>query len=140
MSKLDTQSISKIMDKAYSQIKEILMNTYPNLYFYIAPSGKLTSWVRTPNGRDGAGVKMKHEINAGCILTHQEKYLEELNDYVEPVHTHPDMFFYCTECGQVKSREEFEESVFAGCYCKDCAKKPAVAALIAESHTRGFYD
>lgn len=140
MRKIDTQKIYKIMDSAYSQIKEMLMDVYPNLYFYISPTGNLSCWVRTQEGRDGAGIEMKQKINAGSILVHQEEYLEKLNELVEPVHTQPDKFFYCTECGQVKPREEFEESVFAGYYCKECAKKPAIAKLIKESHQRGFYD
>lgn len=140
MRKIDTQKIYKIMDSAYSQIKEILMDVYPNLYFYISPTGNLSCWVRTQEGRDGAGIEMQQKINAGSILVHQEEYLEKLNELVAPVHNEPDKFFYCTECGQVKPREEFEDSVFAGYYCKECAKKPEVAKLIAESHTRGFYD
>ena len=137
---LDTRTISKIIQKAYDQIKEILMNTYPNLYFYISPTGNVTCWVRTPDGRDGAGISMEMKINAGQIYVHQERYLNELNDLVEPVHTQPDKFFYCTECGKVKPKSEFKENVFAGYYCIDCAKKPTVAALLEESHKAGFYD
>ena len=140
MRKIDTQKIYIIMNSAYSQIKEILMDAYPNLYFYISPTGNLSCWVRTQEGRDGAGIEMQQKINAGSILVHQEEYLEKLNELVAPVHNEPDKYFFCTECGQVKPREEFEDSVFAGYYCKECAKKPEVAKLIAESHTRGFYD
>lgn len=137
---LDTKTISKIMDTAYTRIKEILMEHYKNLYFYISPKGKLTAWVRTQEGRDGAGIQMKYNINVGQILVHQERYLNELNKEIEPVHKQPDKYFYCTECGKVKPKEEFEDSVFAGCYCKECAKKPEIDALIKESHTAGFYD
>ena len=140
MRKIDTQKIYKIMDSAYSQIKEILMNVYPNLYFYISPTGNLSCWVRTQEDRDGAGIEMKQNIHAGSISMLQEKYLEELNELVAPVYNEPDKFFYCTECGQVKPKAEYAESVFAGYYCKECAKKPAVARLIEESHQRGFYD
>lgn len=134
------KTISKIMDKSYSKIEELLMNQYPNLYFYISPTGHITCWVRTASGRDGAGINMKYEINVGQILYHHWEYLNKLNEEVEKVHTNPEAYFYCTECGRVLPEEEFEDSVFAGVYCKECAKKPEVAALIAESHTKGFYD
>lgn len=132
--------IEEQLNEIYKAAKELLMGAFPNLYFYISPTGKLTSWVRTPDGRDGAGIQMKYEIHIGSILVHHWRYLEELNKQVEQVHTQPDKFFYCTECGQVKPREEFEHNVFAGYYCKDCAKKPEVAKLIEESKQRGFYD
>lgn len=121
----------------YKSAKELLMGAFPNLYFYISPTGKLTSWVRTSDGRDGAGIQMKYEIHVGSIIW---RYLEELNEYVAPVHNEPDKYFYCTECGKVKTKEEFADSVFAGYYCKECAKIPEVAKAITESHKRGFYD
>ena len=132
--------IEQQLELVYKSAKELLMGAFPNLYFFISPTGKLTSWVRTKDGRDGAGIQMKYEIHVGSILCHHWRYLEELDKYVAPVHNEPDKYFYCTECGQVKPKTEFAESVFAGHYCKECAKKPEVAKLIAESHQRGFYD
>ena len=132
--------IADKIDELHKEIKDILMEKYNNLYFFITPTGNLTAWVRTPEGKDGAGIEMKHIINVGSILPHHEKYLDELNEYVAPVHNEPDKYFYCTECGQVKPKEEFADSVFAGYYCKDCANKPQIAKLIKESHTQGFYD
>lgn len=132
--------IEQQLELVYKSAKELLMGAFPNLYFFVSPTGKLTSWVRTKDGRDGAGIQMKYEIYVGSILCHQWRYLEELNEYVAPVHNEPDKYFFCTECGQVKPREEFEDSVFAGYYCKECAKKPEVAKLIVKSHQRGFYD
>lgn len=132
--------IEQQLELVYKAAKELLMGAFPNLYFFVSPTGKLTSWVRTKDGRDGAGIQMKYEIHVGSILCHHWRYLEELNEYVTPVHNEPDKYFYCTECGRVQKIEQFEHSVFAGYYCKECAKKPEVAKLIAESHTRGFYD
>ena len=132
--------IEQQLESIYKVAKELLMGAFPNLYFYISPTGKLTSWVRTTDGREGAGIQMKYDIHVGSIMCHHWRCLEELNELVAPVRNEPDKYFYCTECGKVKSREEFGENVFAGYYCKECAKKPEVARLIAESHTRGFYD
>lgn len=138
---LDTKTISKKFGHIHDDIKQMLMEEYPNLYFYICPSGKLTTWIRTPKGKDGAGIHMKLSINVGQILSHEVQYLEELNKKVEPVHKEPDKYFYCTECGRVLPKEELADVVFAGYYCKDCEKNnPEVASLIKESHKKGFYD
>lgn len=134
------KTISKIMDDAYKKIKEILMGQFPNLYFYISPIGNLSCWVKTSEGRDGAGINMNQKINVGQILYHHWKYLTELNNEVEIVRINPKEYFYCTECGKVKPKSEFEDSVFAGWYCKECAKKPDIKSLIDESHQKGFYD
>jgi len=136
----EMKTIQDELEKIYGKAKEILTEHFSNLVFHIAPEGRLTCWVRTPDGRDGAGIQLKYTINVGQILIHQWRYLEELNELVAPAHNEPDKFFYCTECGQVKPKEEFEAGVFAGYYCKECAKKPEVVKLIAQSHERGFYD
>lgn len=133
-------TINKIMTTAYGEVKEYLMKEFPNLYFYISPTGELASWVRCSNGKDGTGINMKYKINVGLILFHEWRYLQELNKKVKLAHTNPKEYFQCTECGEVKPRSEYGDFVMAADYCKDCAKKPDVAKLIAESHKRGFYD
>lgn len=134
------KSIDKVMSAAHAQVKEYLMKEFEHLYFYISPTGILSCWVRTSNDRDGAGINLEHQINVGQILFHQWRYLQELNKKVELAHTKSREYFYCTECGEVKPMNEFADSVMAGIYCKECAKKPDIAALIEESHKEGFYD
>lgn len=134
------KEINNIMTSAYEQIKEYLSKTYPNLYFYISPIGNITCWVRTTEGKDGTGIKLPYNINVGQILFHQWRYLQELNKKVALVRDNPKEFFYCTECGEVKPVSEYEDFVMAANYCKECAKKPDIANLIAESHKAGFYD
>lgn len=134
------KSIDKVMSAAHAQVKEFLMKEFEHLYFYIAPDGYLSCWVRTTDNRDGAAIKLKYKINAGQIICHQWDYLHELNEKVKPVHLNPKEFFQCTECGEVKPRSEYEDFVMAADYCKECAKIPEVAKAITESHRRGFYD
>jgi len=136
----DLKPIQNQIENLYKAVKEILLNRFPNLYFYISPEGYITCWVRTFNGRDGAGIHLKYKINVNQILSHHWKYLDELNDLVEPVHQHPRDYFYCTHCGKVKSIEEYADFVMAADFCKECAKIPEVAKLIEESHKKGFYD
>ena len=134
------RKLQEEINTVFNKIKEFLMSKYENLYFYITPSGKLTVWVRNKEGKDGAGINTKFEMNV-CEMFHLHwEYLESLNKEIESVHKEPDKYFYCTECGKVKEIKEFADSVLAGYYCKECAEKPAVAALIAESKKAGFYD
>ena len=132
--------ITKSITQVHEQIKTILMEEFKNLYFFISGTGSLSCWVRTLEGRDGAGVQLKYSINVGQILCHEWDYLHELNQEVELAHTHPDSYFYCTECGQVKENKHYAHSVFAGTYCDVCAEKPEIANLIRDSKKRGFYD
>lgn len=134
------KDITKITDTAYKRIKELLMGAFPNLYFYISPTGALTCWIKDSRGLDGIGVEFKHPINVGAILYHNWEYLENLNNQVQPIIDNPQKYFWCTECSQVKLIEDLVERVFAGCYCTECAKKPEIKSLIEESHKRGFYD
>lgn len=136
----DIKPIENQIESLYKAIKEILLDRFPHLYFYISPEGYISCWVRTLRGDDGAGIHLKYKINVGQMLWYHWEYLDELNDSVEQAHLHPSEYFYCTECGRVLPKEEFEENVFAGYYCKECAKKPGIAKLIAKSHERGFYD
>ena len=134
------KTIETIMQKAHTEVKDYLMKVFPNLYFFISPTGNLSCWIRTQAGGDGTGIILKHSINVGEIMFHQWRELQELNKLVEPVRTSPKDFFYCTECGQVKPRSEYEDFVMAADYCKECAKNPQIAKLIEESHKAGFYD
>ena len=134
------KTISKIMDDAFKKVKKILMEQFSNLYFSISPTGYLSCWVKTLSGEDGAGINLNQKINVGQILYQHWKYLTELNDEIEIVRINPEKYFFCTECGKVKPKSEFKDSVFAGWYCRECAKKPEIAALIEESNRKGFYD
>jgi len=134
------KSIEKIQEKAHNNIKDMLIRQFPNLYFYVSPKGFLSVWAKTKEGRDGAGVTIRPQINVGQILSHQWVLLTKLDKEIEIVRKQPKDYFFCTECGQVKPMSEFEENVFAGYYCKECAKKPEIANIINESHKRGFYD
>lgn len=130
--------IHKKIKETYKQIKKILNNHFKNLYFYISPEGYISCWIGNNSGK--IGINLKYRINVGQILNHHWSYLAKLNNLVEPVIKQADKYFYCTECGKVKLKTEFGDSVFAGYYCKECAKKSEIASLIAESHKRGFYD
>lgn len=128
------------IEKANQYAKQLLMDTFPYLYFYVSPTHAVHCWVRTKGGQDGAGIQLKYSINASFIPPFHLEYLKQLNAKVKSVYLEPEKYFYCTECGEVKPMEEFSENVFAGYYCKECAKKPEIAKIIEESHKRGFYD
>lgn len=134
------KEITEKVAQVHEQIKPILMEEFKHLYFFISCTGDLSCWVRTLEGKDGAGIHLQYKINVGQLLCHEWDYLHQLNLEVELAHTHPESFFYCTECGQVKDRKHYAHSVFAGVYCDECAEKPDIANLIKESQKRGFYD
>lgn len=134
------KTIDKIMTKAYEKVKKYLMQEFPHLYFYISPTGYLSCWVRRFNDCDGAAIQLKHQINVGLLLPYQIKYLQELNKKVECVHTQPQEYFYCINCGKVKTMNEYADYVMAATYCKECAKEPEIAKLIAESKEQGYYE
>lgn len=133
------KSITKLMEDAYTGVKRILSEGFPNLHFYVSPTGELSIWVKEGGGC-GAAISMKYQINVGNILFHHWRYLQELNKLVEPVTENPREFFYCSECGEVKPIEQYADYVMAANFCKDCAKHPAIAKLIKESKKAGFYD
>lgn len=134
------KKINNVIEEAHSVVKQLLLEEFEHLYFHISPTGSLSCWVRNSEGKDGAGIRLEHKINIGGFTCFYWRYLQELNQKVALAHTNPKEYFYCTECGEVKSIFEFEANVFAGYYCKECAKKPDIASLIQESHKRGFYD
>jgi hypothetical protein len=128
--------IHKILERAYDDIKETLSLAFPNVSVFISQNGDVSCWVQG----SGAGITLPYSINIKYIFPYQWDYLEEKNNQVALVKDNPKAFFYCTECGNVFNRDHFADSVFAGYYCKDCAEKPEIANLIAESKKRGFYD
>lgn len=134
------KSISKIMSLAYDKVNEYLSNEFQHLKFYISPTGELSCWVKAGANSCGAAIVMEHTINVGQILFHHWRYLQELNKRVEPAHTQPSEYFYCSECGEVKPNSEYADFVMAANFCKVCAKKKPIANLIKESKKRGFYD
>lgn len=121
------------------EVKSALMKEYPYLYFYVGNEGAVSAWVRTPDGRDGAGITFDRPITVSNLDFHSN-YLKELNEKVKLACIDSCNYFYCSECGEVKPKEEFADFVMASLYCKDCAEKPLIATMIAESHKKGFYD
>ena len=134
------KSISKVISKAFKQAKIFLSKAFPNLFFYISPTGDISCWVKTFNGDSGSGICLPHKINIGQILSHEWECLTVLNIKAELAHLKPNEYFWCTECSQSLPMEEYGYFVMAAEYCKECAKKPEIAALITESHRKGFYD
>ena len=132
--------IEEIMKEAHSRVKTCLMEAFPNLYFYISPTGNLNCWVRSQSGGDKEGVSLEPSINAGAILSHEWKKLEEINKEAEKAHTNPIDYFFCTECGKTHPKGKLKAIVMAGYYCEDCCMKDSIKALIKESKKEGFYD
>jgi hypothetical protein len=130
-------------DEEIRGIKDRLNTLYPNLYFGVYRDCPYISvWVRFSMAEDTG-----YMAGAGIILDKQytpieipNEYFDELNKKAELAHINNKEYFWCTECSQSLPREQYEDFVMAGNYCKECAKDPAVAALIKESHKAGFYD
>ena len=139
MDRDELKTISMVVSKAHATACGVLTKLFPHLSFYVSPEGFISCWVKV-NGSGSMGINLKYKINVGNLLTHQVEYLAELDNKVAVVSEHPTEFFYCTECGQVLPKSEFEENVFAGYYCKKCSQIPSVRNMINESHKAGFYD
>jgi len=129
--------IQTLLYDCQKAIHDKLTEQYPYLLFYIDNDLDISAWVKV-NGHCGSAIKLKKYQRSTAGF--RDSFWEELNEKVKPVATEPDKYFQCTECGRVLPKEEYADFVMAADYCKDCAKKPDVAASIAESHTRGFYD
>lgn len=82
--------------------------------------------------RNGTGTSFKK--------TPTEQELEVLNKLVEKAINDPEHYFFCTECHQAKTKEQYEHTVFYGHYCKECAKKPEIASIIKDSMRPNFYE
>lgn len=132
------QKITNEVTESRDKIEDLLMSEFKNIHFYISPMGTISCWVNI-NGRDGTGITIK-DINVGNFNLRDYNLLTEINKKIEAASKNWKEYFYCTGCGQVKPRTEHRDFVMAADYCKECAKKPEIAALIEESHQRGFYD
>lgn len=122
-----------------------LHKMYPNLTFYISPDREVSVW----NTRKYESLGEQLESGSEGITLNKKytpedlpnKYFDDLNSELQKIADEPDKYFWCTTCSQVKPKTELEENVFAGYYCKQCASENKwIRDLIAESHTRGFYD
>lgn len=133
--KVIAKLLNEIREKYESDIKRVLMDRYPHLYFYISPTGNISVWVRR-NGKDGAAIP----IPSTNIYTFDEDFFDELNQKIQPAALYPDKYFQCSECGEVLPIDRLEACVMAAVYCKKCAEKPAIKNLIIESKKSGFYD
>ena len=133
--KILEKQLRTLREEYEKKVKELLMGRYPYLYFYISPTGNISVWVRR-NGKDGTGIA----IPSTNIYTFDEDYFDKLNQKIKPASLEPEKYFVCTKCGEVKSISEYEASVMAADYCKNCAEKPSIKALIIESKKEGFYD
>lgn len=126
------------MREFQSDVAKLLDLQFPNLHFYISPRNEVSVWLK--DKRFGCGAAVVLEDKNKHLDMFDEDYFDFLNKQVALAVTQPDKYFYCTECGRVLNIEQFEHSVFAGYYCKECAEKPEIAKLIAQSKERGFYD
>lgn len=115
-------------------ILQELSSEYENLNFYLNKDNELSVWIKDV----GTGVEIPKRYRN--INMFNSEFYTDLNDRVAIVRHQPDKYFFCTECSQVKPKDELEANVFAGYYCKDCATKPEITSLIKESKKRGFYD
>lgn len=131
--------ISKLTDTTNRKVETLLKQQYPYLHIYVSPDGEINLWVEV-NGRSAMAIIPQRKRYIGKLLYSDMEYLEELNEKVKPVSLEPDKYFYCTECGEVKEWTELQDNVFAGYYCKECAKNPQIDALIKASYEKGFYD
>lgn len=131
------QFVKTTLENCRKAIQDKLTETYPYLHFYVGNDLDISAWVER-NGCSGSAIIIPRYQS--CSAGFREAFWSELNEKVKLASTEPDKYFYCTECGRVLPREEYADFVMAADYCKECAKKPDVAAAIAESHTRGFYD
>ena len=116
--KLLEKELQSLREKYEKKVKEVLMGRYPYLYFYISPTGNISVWVRI-DGKDGSGISTD-SIN---LYTFDEDYFDELNQKVKKASLEPDKYFYCTNCGKVKPKIEYQDFVMAADYCKECAEK-----------------
>lgn len=139
MKKMYKREFELIQD-CFNRIKFLLSEQYPNILFHISPTGEISCWVKGEQNTSGAAIVLKRKMNA-CYLGFGEfEELERINSVVELAATKPKDFFYCTECGATYPRSQYGDFVMASEYCKTCAKKRDIAAMIALSHTVGFYD
>jgi len=127
------------MEDKLRDIAQQLTNRYHNLYF----SKYNSIWVRRyysgcDQYTDGASVQYKFDI-ANITKEDLQKF-QELNDKAELAVRQSDKYFWCSECNNSHLKENFSAQVFAGVYCKECAKKPAIAKIIKESKKPGFYN
>ncbi len=121
-----------------NEIKNLFNDKFSNLTFLISPSNGISVWVKNKDGSCGAGITLDKRNT--ILEVFDEEFFAFLNKKVALASLHPDKYFYCSECGRVLDREQFAANVFAGYYCKECAKKPEIAELIEESKKVGFYD
>ena len=133
--KLLEKELQSLREKYEKKVKELLMGRYPYLYFYISPTGNISVWVRI-DGKDGSGISTD-SIN---LYTFDEVFFDELNQKVKKASLEPDKYFYCTNCGKVKPKSEYQDFVMAADYCKECAEKSDIKSLIQESKRKNFYD
>lgn len=132
------QEIKCQMVDFQQNITKMLNEEFPYLVFYINSDNKISLWVRGKDGYSEAAIEVEKTY---CDLGFfNYEYFSGLNQKMKLVSKEPDKYFYCTECGRVLDKEDFAENVFAGYYCKECAKKPEIAKLIEMSHEVGFYD
>lgn len=131
-------AVNSALQHCTHSIERVLEDACPNLKFYVDRYGGIHYWLKV-EGEPREGFKM----NKDCTIHNISQYasvLLGLSKKFDKIAAEPDKWFCCTECMRVLPREEFADSVFAGWYCKECAEKPEIEALLKESHRPGFYD
>ncbi len=118
------------LDKCHKRKEEDnrLMKLYPNLYFFHGHC-----WtVKVVDGKRYDQINVKTDENTDYKL---------LNTMVEKAVKYPNDYFWCTNCSQTFPMSQFEASVMAGFYCKECARTDYdIGWLIERSKDPGFYN
>lgn len=128
----------KLLRPVYDNIKNQMQEWLPNLKIQIAPEGSLSLWVKDNRGE---AIIPPQNYNVGQLLVHQVKFLLWANQEAGKIIAEPDKYFWCTKCGKVHPIENFQGSVFAGHYCKDCYNNNKdIQEAIRQSNEPGFYD
>jgi hypothetical protein len=133
-----SHSFIKALAPVYEDIRNRMSEWLPNLKIQISHGGNLSLWVK---GRRGEAIMLPQEYNVGQLLVHQVKFLLWVNAQAGKIIAEPDKFFWCTNCGKVHPIENFQDSVFAGHYCKDCYNNNKdIQDVVKQSKQNGFYD
>ena len=111
----------------------------PSIHVWIRREGKKLvggEWVPCPMDVESLG---SIEHSEGGKIAGARKVLQGFQETAAAAKA-PNMF-YCTACCQIKPKEELEETVFAGRYCKACYQdSEEVRKWVDDSRKPGFYD
>lgn len=133
-----SHSFMKILEPAYKDIKNKMSEWLPNLVIHISREGELSLWIKDKRGE---AITLPQTYNVGQLAVHQVKFLLWANVQAGKIIAEPDKYFWCTKCGKIHPIEDYQDSVFAGYYCKDCYNNNKdIQEIVRQSKQTGFYD